>query len=130
MPTKVNQLLSGLNCSDAIFKHHYFTSVYTSGVRHLAVTFGCYWLIDAIMSHQLNPKVREQPHQTWALKRVAGYEFLLTCEDGNGNPITEQVIPFSDFTGDEVIIWHINNTLLLPSENKKIKSPNTRCWGL
>jgi hypothetical protein len=116
MPTKVNELLSDFNGSEVIFKHHYFASNYTTGIQHLANTFGCYWLIDAILSHQLNVKVRQQPFQTWALKRISGYEFLLTCEDGNGNLVTEQAIPFSDFTGDEVIVWHVDNTLLLPSE--------------
>lgn len=116
MPTKVNQLLSQFNGCDVKIKHHYHASAYTAGIKQLAESFGCYWLIDAILSHQLNEKVRTQYHQTWALKRVAGYQFLLTCEDGNGNHVTEQSIAFSDFTGDEVIIWHRDNTLLLPSE--------------
>jgi hypothetical protein len=114
--TNINSLLSGFNGTETFFMYRLTDYVYTDGVQHLAKIYGAYWLIDAIISHQLNPDVAAQPHQTWILKRISGLEFRLYCEDGNHNFVTEQIIPFSDFTGDEVTLWLVDETLMLPSE--------------
>jgi hypothetical protein len=40
----------------------------------------------------------------------------LLCDDGNGNVVYTQEIPFTDFPLDEVRLYFANNVIHLPSE--------------
>lgn len=88
----------------------------TDGVKHLAEMCKAFWLLDAILSHQVNNKVKAQPFQVWQLKETQNDAYMLTCEDGNNNKVTSQAIPYSDFPYKEATIWFVDNVLLLPCE--------------
>jgi hypothetical protein len=88
----------------------------TEGVYDLCTDFECFWLLDAIISHQFSEKVKREPFQVWKLQRLEDYEFKLTATDGNDNIIAEQHIEFSDFKADEVTLWNVNQVILLPNE--------------
>ena len=93
----------------------------TDGVRHVAEEASAWWLIDAICSHQLDRHVSAQPFQVWTLELDPhGPGALLTCEDGNGNFVTDQKIEFTDYPESKRAMWLIddgeNRVLLLPSE--------------
>jgi hypothetical protein len=90
--------------------------LYTDGVRYLAEKANAYWLVDAIASVQLESKVRYEEFQVWNLQRMAGNQAVLIGEDGNGNEIYRQDIPFTDFPLDEIKLYFTNNVLMLPSE--------------
>ena len=98
------------------FKHPLFEKFYTVGIKYMAETFSAFWLIDLVFSHQLTPKVRNEQFQTWVLKRIAGNSFIAIATDGNDNIIAQQQIPFSDFDADELTLFYVDDTLLLPSE--------------
>ena len=90
---------------------------YTDGVKYLAERAGAYWLIDVIVSHQHNLKVRAEEFQVWKLKlNKTGHGAMVTCEDGNGNRVTQQRIQFTDFPLREVDLWFTGNVVMLPSE--------------
>ena len=89
--------------------------VYTEGVRHLAEQAGAYWLIDYILSNQLEPKLIVQPFQVWKMV-VQDDSAAVTVEDGNDNEITCFTIGYTDFPLKEITLWLIDKTLLLPSE--------------
>ena len=89
--------------------------VYTEGVRHLAEQAGAYWLIDYILSNQLDPKLIVQPFQVWKML-VQDDSAAVTVEDGNDNQITTFTIGYTDFPLKEISLWLIDKTLLLPSE--------------
>ena len=112
----VNELLNAFSGTEHLYRHQLSGFVYTDGVAHLAEKYECYWLIDAVLSHQLDGRVSEEDFQVWKLKRLTNFQFILVCEDGNDNVITKQEIPFSDFTADEVTLYFVDETLLLPSE--------------
>ncbi len=69
--------------------------VYTEGVQYLAEAAQAYWLIDAIASWQVQPKVRAEPLQVWSLTRQT--EWRLQADDGDGNILATQMIEYSDF---------------------------------
>jgi hypothetical protein len=93
-----------------------FGHTMTEGVYQLCTDYQCFWLIEVILSHQHTKKVKKEPFQVWKLERVKDDEFKVTATDGNDNIIAEQVIEFSDFKDDEVTIWNIDRTILLPNE--------------
>lgn len=93
---------------------HITGNLYTDGVKYLAEEYCCYWFIDAVMfSGRI---IQNQEFQVWKLIRVINDEFRLLCEDGNYNNLYTQDILFSDFPGDEVMLYLIEGVLLLPSE--------------
>ena len=89
--------------------------VYTEGVRHLAEQAGAYWLIDYILSNQLDQKLIAQPFQVWKML-VQDDSAAVTVEDGNDNEIICFTIGYTDFPLEEITLWLIDKTLLLPSE--------------
>ena len=88
----------------------------TDGCDYLRHEAEAFWLFDAILSHQTSAKVRNEPFQVWRLKKQSDETWLLTCEDGNKNIVTEQRIEFSDFPLDEITIWLVDGIAMLPTE--------------
>src|SRR5690606_14724767 len=78
------------------------TFLATDGAKLVADQCGAYWLLDAIVSHQLKPKVKAEPFQSWHLEQNAHLQasVILWADDGNGNELARQVIPYSDFPRD------------------------------
>ncbi|MEO0374335.1 MAG: DUF6876 family protein [Cyanobacteria bacterium P01_A01_bin.17] len=88
---------------------------YTDGVRYAAAEGEAYWLLNAIFSHQLHPKVKAEPFQVWTLTTTDS-SANLTCEDSNGNQVTQQDISYTDFPLPKISFYLINKILLLTSE--------------
>jgi hypothetical protein len=98
----------------------------TDGALYVAKTAGAFWLMDLINSHQTNPAVRGEEFQCWNLYlRDKGCR--ITCDDGNGNIVAEQVVEYNDFPQDIKLwaVWQNGHmfgsyqdvfTILLPSE--------------
>jgi len=95
--------------------------VATEGVIFLAENADCFWLLDLISSHQLDPKVKREEFQVWKLTGTPGGAAVVVCEDGNSNEVTSQELEYSTFPLPEIAIWATMNelgsrTLMLPSE--------------
>lgn len=108
------------NGTENYYKHPFSKVVYSDGVKFVAETCGAHWLIDLILSHQTNAKVRAQEFQVWSLDRagVASSKFIAICEDGNGNVVTRQVIDYTDFPAAlfPIKFYVENGVLYLPAE--------------
>ena len=92
--------------------------LFTDGARYLADEGGAHWLLDTIaicQRHEAN--VAAEPFQVWKLTVHADRTATLACEDGNGNTVYTQRIPFTDFPMDEATLWFANNVIYLPSEH-------------
>jgi hypothetical protein len=90
--------------------------LYTDGVLAVAEAYRAFWMIDLVFSHQLSPDVKAESFQKWVLKRQQNDAFVATCDDGNGRIVTEQEIPFSNFSDDLLTLYFTEGVLLLPSE--------------
>jgi hypothetical protein len=119
-------------CGTEQYYKHFLGIRYTDGVKYLADNAQCFWLIDAIASHQ--PKVnkiqRLREFQLWFLHVGNAHEFIkptghnaavLTCwEDtptAETKPVVIQQIPFTDFPLPEIKLYLQEKILLLPDEN-------------
>ena len=51
-----------------------------------------------------------------AEKEKLGFDAVIAYSDGNGNVFTEQQYHITDFPLDELRLYFVDNTLLLPSE--------------
>ena len=91
--------------------------VFTDGAKYVADRGGAYWLLDAIAIAQHRERdVAFEEFQVWRLKVNADRSASLTCDDGNGNILYTQHIPFTDFPLDAIKLYFTDNTILLPSE--------------
>lgn len=89
--------------------------LFTDGAKYVAEAGGAWWLLDAIASWQLDPKVKAEEFQHWVLK-VADERASLICDDGNGREVCRQEIEYTDFPLAEIRLYVANNTIHLPSE--------------
>jgi hypothetical protein len=92
--------------------------VITDGVKYMADVAGAYWLVDAAASYLL-----ELGTADWfVLVRlvVSDGAAVLTLEDGNGGVRAQQMIPYTDFSAAQQLIyacWDGEHwVLMLPSE--------------
>lgn len=113
----LKQELRYFSGSEQFYYHPLFKSyAYTEGVQYLAQEAQSYWFLELIFSHQSLPKAKEQAFQAWCLKRKEDYSATITLEDGNKNPVLGFNLPFTDFPLNEITLWFVGETLLLPSE--------------
>ena len=110
--------LDQFTCTEKYYAYNLFDNEVslTDGVKFLAEKCACYWLLDAILSWQIYPRMKAEEFQVWKLKRQIDDSWLLTAEDGNGKKLASQDIPYSDFPLNEVSIWLVGWVMLLPSE--------------
>jgi hypothetical protein len=119
-------------CGTEQYYKHFLGIRYTDGVKYLAENAQCYWLIDAIASHQptANKNQRLREFQLWFLhvgdthefiKPKAGNKAVLTCwEDtptSDTKPVVIQQIPFTDFPLPKIKLYLQEKILLLSDEN-------------
>lgn len=109
-----NDQLREHNCSDNFYKYN-FGLIITDGILTLAQKFECFWFIDIIASYQI--QLKNEEFQVWKLTKHGGDKATVTCDDGNGNILKTQKIPFTDFKADKATVWVEFGTALLPSEH-------------
>jgi hypothetical protein len=98
------------------YRHRMTGYLFTDGIKAMADKYSCYWLIDLVMSHQLDPVVKAESFQTWKLERLIDSRFEAFATDGNKRQIARQEIAYSDFEADRVTMYFCDGILLLPSE--------------
>ncbi len=122
MMNELNQKLASFTGTINWYRHWTNLLAYTDGVKTLAETAQAYWLIDAIASHQINPKVAWHDFQVWTLTVSEDKTAVLQMkEDSDKQPVVTQKIDYTDFPIGTFKLW-IEGTgrervLLLPSEH-------------
>ena len=111
-----NDFFGASNGSENLYRYSFTNFIYTDGVKSLAQNCKAYWLIDLIISHQVDAVVKNEPFQVWDLKRVENDSFTIIATDGNHNKVTSQEIPFSDFPYDLATLWLVDSCIMLPTE--------------
>lgn len=103
--------------STELYRHGFFKMLYTQGVQHLAERAQCYWLLDAVASWQIKPKIKREPFQIWTLTVNQKKEAILTCvRDTGAKPLASQRIEYTDFPLPEMKLYLCDGTLMLPGE--------------
>ena len=111
-----NEHFGSGNGSENFYQNKFSPIIYTDGIKDMAEKCGAYWLIDLVISHQLNKTVQYEPFQVWQLQRQQDNVFNIVATDGNDKQIAKQQIPFSDFMYDTATVWLVDGCLLLPNE--------------
>ena len=115
--TTLQTELDSFTGTEQYYPHWSKRCKYTDGVKFLADKAGAHWLIDAIASWQLEPKVSKEGFQVWELKRTENKKAVLSMiPDINQPEIVTQQIEHTDFPLQYIKLYFIDGVLLLPSE--------------
>lgn len=102
--------------SESFYRHSLFRKfIYTEGVQYLAKKAQAYWLLDHIFAQQAETTSAE-PFQVWKIIVNADKTARIAVEDGNDSEIAFFPLNYTDFPLDEICLWLVDGTLLLPSE--------------
>ena len=125
MKAQVNEIIEGLqhfHGSEMIYQIALTQTRYTDGIKYLANVAECYWLITdaSIIAKSL---MKKSSFITVDFKRLpedkqdySGYEAEIIYGDGNDNILESYRYQFTDFPLDELRLYFVDNTLMLPSE--------------
>lgn len=125
MKAQVNEILEGLqqfHGSEKLYKIPLTGTRYTDGLKFLANAAECYWLITdtSIIAKSL---MKKSSFITVDFKRLpvdkqdySGYEAEIIYGDGNDNVLESYRYEFTDFPLDELRLYFVDNTLMLPTE--------------
>lgn len=115
-PELRRELAHAIGGSDTLYHLSYLKRLKsTDGVKYLADKAQAYWLIDIIESYQ--PRLRNEEFQTWHIKLDAkGSRATVWAEDGNGNVLVTQKIPYTDFPLSHYKLFVENGIIMLPQE--------------
>lgn len=108
------------------YKYPFFsiTVFLTEGAYYLVKEAECHWLIDAILSHQINPEISNHPElqslQFWKLNVRDDDSASLWCEWDKDQIVETQEIAYTDFPLDTFTLYCSPTTqgcvIYLPSE--------------
>ena len=125
MKSQVNKIKEGLqhfHGSETIFQIPLTRTRYTNGIKYLASVADCYWLITdaSIIAKNL---MNKSYFITIDFKRLSleeqdamGHEAVIIYSDGNDNVLEKNKYNFTDFPLDELRLFFVDNTLMLPNE--------------
>lgn len=125
METSIQDLkeqLSQFHGSQCIYSLPICRTLYTKGVQYLAQAANAYWLLTdaSVMGKSLMDKSTfitvDFKRYTQAEREDIGFDAIIAYSDGNDNVLTEQKYYITDFPLDELRLFFVDNTLLLPSE--------------
>ncbi|MCX6152774.1 MAG: hypothetical protein NT007_01305 [Candidatus Kapabacteria bacterium] len=99
--------------------YKYMNIMFTDGIKHLADTCECYWLLSVVASWQADSRVKQEEFQVFKLQVHEDKTAIITIEDGNGSVVAVQTLDYTDFCLDEIVLWYssVDRILYLPSEH-------------
>ena len=125
MNTQVNKIKEGLqhfHGTEVFYRIPLLRTRYTDGLKYLAEVAECFWLITDTSVIAKNLMNRSE-FITIDFKRLpkeeqdaTGYEAEIIYTDGNDNLLEKQGYHITDFPLDELRLFFVNDTLMLPSE--------------
>ena len=125
MTSKATAIKTGLqhfHGSETMYQIPLTRTRYTNGIKYLANAAECYWLVmdTSVMSKSLSSKsyfitidFKRLPTKE---QQIQGCEATITYSDGNGNNFYTHKYRVTDFPLEELRLFFVDNTLMLPSE--------------
>ena len=125
MKAQVNEIKEGLqhfHGTEMFYQIPLLRTRFTDGLKYLANAADCFWLITdtSVIAKSL---MNRSEFVTIDFKRlpedeqdVTGYEAEIIYTDGNDNILEKHGYRATDFPLDELRLFFVNDTLMLPSE--------------
>jgi len=102
-------------CGTENYYKHLSGLTYTDGIKFLAESAECYWLIDLIASYQRKLQVFG-PFQLWTIE-VEDNTAIVYCQEDTGQPKrVTQKIGYTDFPLKKLELYVMRGVLMLKGE--------------
>ena len=125
MKAQVNEIKEKLHLfkkSEVVYKIPFLGALVTEGIRYLSTTqeyfeiFMDMCLVGRRLKNQTNPLLIDFKRLTNEEQDYSGYEFEIIYSDDNNNILEKHGYRATDFPLDELRLFFVNDTLMLPSE--------------
>ena len=125
MKAQVNEIKEGLqhfHGTEMFYRIPLLRTRFTDGLKYLSEVADCFWLITdtSVIAKSL---MNRSEFITIDFKRLSeekqdltGYEAEISYTDGNDTILEKQGYHVTDFPLDELRLFFVNDTLMLPSE--------------
>jgi len=125
MKAQVNEIKEGLqhfHGTEMFYSIPLLQTRFTDGLKYLSEVAECFWLITdtSVIAKSL---INRSEFVTIDFRRLSkekqdytGYEAEIIYTDGNDNILEKHGYRATDFPLDELRLFFVNNTLMLPSE--------------
>ena len=119
---EIKQGLQHFHGSELLYQIPLIRTRYTNGIKYLANAADCYWLVTdvSVIAKSLMNRSRfitvDFKKYTAEEAEINGYSAAITYSDGNGKTFEEHNYQVTDFPLEELRLFFVDNTLLLPSE--------------
>ncbi|UGU15434.1 hypothetical protein LS482_17340 [Sinomicrobium kalidii] len=119
---KIKENLRQFIGSPVFYSLSLLNTKFTEGIKYLIEEAQCLWLVIDVSAICKSP-INTDYFVCINLKKLSkkeqkekGYAALITYDDGNGNVFYEAHYNYTDFPLDEIRLYFVNDTLMLPSE--------------
>jgi len=125
MNSKTREIKEGLqhfHGSEMLFQIPLLKTKFTDGIKYLANAAECFWLVtdSSVIAKSLMDKSRfitiDFRKFSEEEKEALGYEASIDYSDGNGHIFETHKYHITDFPLEELRLFFVDNTLMLPSE--------------
>lgn len=119
---EIKERLQHFYGSETIFQIPLLRTQYTNGLKYLAEAAECFWLITdtSVIAKSLTQRSKfitiDFKKLSEEEQRNTSYEAEIIYSDGNNLVLEKQVYRITDFPLDELRLFFVNGTLMLPSE--------------
>ena len=125
MEAQVNEIKEGLqhfHGTEMFYQIPLLRTRFTDGLKYLANVADCFWLITdtSVIAKSLMDRSRfitiDFKRLSGETQESTGYEAEIIYTDGNDNILEKHGYRVTDFPLDELRLYFVNDTLMLPSE--------------
>jgi hypothetical protein len=119
---EIKERIQHFNGSLVLYQIPLIRTKFTEGIRYLAQAGECFWLVTdtSVIAKSLMDKSRFIAIDFRKLneeeKDIMGYAAKIDYSDGNGDIFETQKYHLTDFPLDELRLFFVEDTLMLPSE--------------
>ncbi|MCK0135305.1 DUF6876 family protein [Arenibacter sp. S6351L] len=119
---QIKDRIQHFNGSLVLYQIPLIRTKFTEGIKYLAQAGECFWLVTdtSVIAKSLMDKSRfitiDFRKLTEKEKNVMGYAAKIDYSDGNGHIFETQKYHLTDFPLDEIRLFFVDDTLMLPSE--------------
>ncbi|TQO39712.1 hypothetical protein GQ41_4401 [Arenibacter algicola] len=119
---EIKERIQHFNGSLVLYQIPLIRTKFTEGIRYLAQAGECFWLVTdtSVIAKSLMDKSRfitiDFRKFNKEEKDIMGYAAKIDYSDGNGHIFETQKYHLTDFPLDELRLFFVEDTLMLPSE--------------
>ena len=120
--TNLAQDLKLFSGSEVVYTLPLFNYKYTEGVHYLAEQAACYWMLTDIGAVVRRFRAKHRfivalfKRHSEVEQNTTQHEAIISYGDGNGITLFEQQYTITDFPLDELRLFFVDDTLMLPNE--------------